>query len=175
MPSFLPIPVTPEQYTSKTCCKCLQPCGPWAEVEEKMTQQRCAKVEAQLAHAAGDARREAKLREELEKLREFDPATQRSLDAVDLVRITPTGYGPLVADALRADLPDQLEQLLDAEAMEQLLAGDTPEGMRRLMGLAWGQPASLLDYLPEHTLIALDERRLLASRPGRRLQPDLQC
>ena len=97
--------------------------------------------------------------EELEKLREFDPATQRSLDAVDLVRITPTGYGPLVADALRADLPDQLEQLLDAEAMEQLLAGDTPEGMRRLMGLAWGQPASLLDYLPEHTLIALDERR----------------
>ena len=70
--------------------------------------------------------------EDLEKLREFDPATQRSLDAVDLVRITPTGYGPLVADALRANLPDQLDQLLNAEAMEQLLAGDTPEGMRRL-------------------------------------------
>lgn len=26
---------TPEQYTSKTCCKCLHPCGPWAEVEAK--------------------------------------------------------------------------------------------------------------------------------------------
>ena len=97
--------------------------------------------------------------EDLEKLREFDPATQRSLDAVDLVRITPTGYGPLVADALRANLPDQLDQLLNAEAMEQLLAGDTPEGMRRLMGLAWQQPSSLLDYLPEHTLVVLDERR----------------
>ena len=97
--------------------------------------------------------------EELEKLREFDPATQRSLDAVELVRITPTGYGPLVADALRANLPDQLDQLLSAEAMEQLLAGDTPEGMRRLMGLAWEQPSSLLDYLPEHTLVVLDERR----------------
>ena len=97
--------------------------------------------------------------EDLEKLREFDPATQRSLDAVDLVRITPTGYGPLVADALRANLPDQLDQLLNAEAMEQLLAGDTPEGMRRLMGLAWQQPSSLLDYLPEHTLVGLDERR----------------
>ena len=97
--------------------------------------------------------------EDLEKLREFDPATQRSLDAVDLVRITPTGYGPLVADALRANLPDQLDQLLSAEAMEQLLAGDTPEGMRRLMGLAWQQPSSLLDYLPEHTLVVLDERR----------------
>ena len=97
--------------------------------------------------------------EELEKLREFDPATQRSLDAVELVRITPTGYGPLVADALRANLPDQLDQLLDAQAMEQLLTGDTPEGMRRVMSLAWDQPSSLLDYLPEHTLVALDERR----------------
>ena len=27
---------TPEQYTSKTCCKCLHSCGPWAEVEAKM-------------------------------------------------------------------------------------------------------------------------------------------
>lgn len=27
---------TPEQYTSKTCCKCLHPCGPWAEMEAKM-------------------------------------------------------------------------------------------------------------------------------------------
>ena len=27
------------------------------------------------------------------------------------------------------------------------------------MGLAWEQPASLLDYLPAHTLIAVDERR----------------
>lgn len=27
---------TPEQFTSKTCCKCLHPCGPWAEVEAKM-------------------------------------------------------------------------------------------------------------------------------------------
>jgi transposase len=30
------VALTPEQYTSKTCCKCLQPCGPWAELEEKM-------------------------------------------------------------------------------------------------------------------------------------------
>lgn len=27
---------TPEAYTSKTCCRCLGECGPWAEVEEKM-------------------------------------------------------------------------------------------------------------------------------------------
>lgn len=27
---------TPEQFTSKTCCRCLHPCGPWAEVEADM-------------------------------------------------------------------------------------------------------------------------------------------
>jgi len=27
---------TPEQFTSKTCCRCLHPCGPWADVEAKM-------------------------------------------------------------------------------------------------------------------------------------------
>ncbi len=97
--------------------------------------------------------------EELEKLKEFDPATQRSLDATEAVRLTPSGYGPLVADALRETMPVGLEGLLQPEALDQLLEGGTPEGMRRLMGLAWARPASLLDYLPARTLIAVDERR----------------
>lgn len=97
--------------------------------------------------------------EELEKLREFDPASQRSLDPIEVVRLTPSGYGPLIADALREDMPDGLDQLLSPEALEQLLEGGTPEGMRRLMGLAWSEPASLLSYLPANTLIAVDERR----------------
>ena len=29
------VAITPEHYTSKTCCKCLGECGPWKEVEEK--------------------------------------------------------------------------------------------------------------------------------------------
>ncbi len=95
----------------------------------------------------------------LEKLREFDPASQRSLDPIELVHLTPTSHAPLVAEALREQMPAELEQLLSAEALEQLLEGGTPEGMRRLMGLAWQRPASLLDYLPDHCLVAVDERR----------------
>ena len=94
--------------------------------------------------------------EDLEKLREFDPASQRSLDPIEVVRLTPSGYGPLIADALREGMPDGLDQLLSPEALEQLLEGGTPEGMRRLMGLAWNEPASLLSYLPANTLIAID-------------------
>ena len=97
--------------------------------------------------------------EELEKLREFDPASQRSLDPIELVRLTPSGYGPLIAAALRDTMPSGLDQLLSPEACDQLLEGGTPEGLRRLMGLAWGEPACLLDYLPATTLVAVDERR----------------
>lgn len=97
--------------------------------------------------------------EELDKLREFDPTSQRSLDTTEVARLTPTGYTPLIAEALRQSMPAELDQLLAPEALEQLLEGGTPPGLRRLLGLAWQQPASLLDYLPEGTLIAVDERR----------------
>ncbi|MDB4555322.1 transcription-repair coupling factor, partial [Synechococcus sp. AH-707-D15] len=85
---------------------------------------------------------------ELDKLREFDPASQRSLDAVDTLKLTPTGFSPLIAERLREQVPDDLDQLLNEAQITELLEGGTPEGMRRLMGLAWDAPASLLDYLP---------------------------
>jgi transcription-repair coupling factor (superfamily II helicase) len=97
--------------------------------------------------------------DDLEKLREFDPASQRSLDGIEQMLLTPTSFGPLVADALRQELPPNLEALLGATACAMLLEGGTPEGLRRLMGLAYHRPASLLDYLAPNTLIAVDERR----------------
>jgi transcription-repair coupling factor (superfamily II helicase) len=96
---------------------------------------------------------------ELDKLREFDPASQRSLDSVDTLKLTPTGFSPLIAERLREQMPDDLELLLSEAQLNELLEGGTPEGMRRLMGLAWEAPASLLDYLPGGCCIAIDERR----------------
>ena len=97
--------------------------------------------------------------DELDKLREFDPASQRSLDPVEQLRLTPTGFSPLIAEQLREAMPDGLDQMLTEEQLNALLEGQTPEGMRRLMGLAWDQPASLLDYLPDTCCVAIDERR----------------
>ena len=96
--------------------------------------------------------------DELDKLREFDPASQRSLDPVEHLRLTPTGFSP-DRRATRESMPDGLDQLLSEEQLGALLDGQTPEGMRRLMGLAWEQPASLLDYLPNHCSVVIDERR----------------
>jgi transcription-repair coupling factor (superfamily II helicase) len=97
--------------------------------------------------------------DELEKLREFDPATQRSLDVIEQILLTPTSFGPLVAEALRQELPPHLDTLLGASGCATLLDGGTPEGLRRLLALAYPEPASLLDHLAPNTLIAVDERR----------------
>jgi transcription-repair coupling factor (superfamily II helicase) len=93
--------------------------------------------------------------DELERLREFDPATQRSLDAIDHLVLTPTHYGPVIIQRLREQ--GQLDGLFSAAAQEGLESGIVPEGTRRWLGLAFPQPASLLDYLPENSLIAVDE------------------
>ncbi len=92
--------------------------------------------------------------DELEKIREFDPASQRSLDPVPAVVLTPTGYGPLLVPRLQAL---DLSAHLNLEAQEKLQAGIAPEGSRRFLGLAFERPASLLDYLSADCLIALDE------------------
>ncbi|MBW4684819.1 MAG: transcription-repair coupling factor [Komarekiella atlantica HA4396-MV6] len=88
--------------------------------------------------------------DEIEQIREFDPATQRSaLDKIDQLVLTPTSFAPIVMASLSRGkalpCPDDTE---DSALVE---------GSRRFLGLAFDQPASLLDYLPENTLIAIDE------------------
>lgn len=99
--------------------------------------------------------------DELEKMREFDPATQRSLDKIPTLSLTPTSFSPIIADALKdketGKLSDRFAGYFTPEEQELFAVGSYPEGMRRFLGLAFSKPASLLDYLPENTLIAIDE------------------
>ena len=106
--------------------------------------------------------------DELEQIREFDPATQRSvvkssashsaaLDKIDNLVLTPTTFAPIVIAALTPEQANRVKTYLSPEEQDQFDTGQPPEGSRRFLGLAFDQPASLLDYLPEDTLIAIDE------------------
>ncbi|MGV2829205.1 transcription-repair coupling factor [Myxosarcina sp. GI1(2024)] len=94
--------------------------------------------------------------DELERLQEFDPATQRSLDKIEQLLLTPTSFSTIVANQILAANKNIDDYLSDAE-LESFTEGIPSEGMRRFLGFAFGNPASLLDYLPENTLIAFDE------------------
>ena len=95
--------------------------------------------------------------DELEKVREFDPATQRSLDESEELVLTPTSFAHIIADRLEKTAGDKIGNYLTSEELETLATGNLPEGMRRFLGVAFAQPASLLDYLPDNTLLAIDE------------------
>lgn len=98
--------------------------------------------------------------DDLDKLREFDPATQRSLDSIQRLVLTTTNFAPMILEGLGADTNQRLETLrpyLSPEELERLEAGQIPEGMRRFLGLAFDRPASLLDYLPTNMVVAIDE------------------
>ncbi|MBD2042535.1 transcription-repair coupling factor [Microcoleus sp. FACHB-672] len=95
--------------------------------------------------------------DDLEDLREFDPATQRSLDKVDRLVLTPTDFAPIVIEALPSNFKFSSVDLELEESNGQSKNSKPLEGVRRLLGMAFDAPASLLDYLPENTLVAIDE------------------
>ncbi|MBD1826339.1 transcription-repair coupling factor [Microcoleus vaginatus GB1-A2] len=90
--------------------------------------------------------------DDLEQIREFDPSSQRSLDKVDRLVLTPTNFNGIIKAVLVEKKLDEINRLdsVDPE-------NETEKFVRRLLGLAFEKPASLLDYLPENTLIVVDE------------------
>ncbi|MGB7891239.1 MAG: transcription-repair coupling factor [Microcoleus sp.] len=88
----------------------------------------------------------------LEQIREFDPSSQRSLDKVDRLVLTPTNFNTIIKAVLSEKNIDEINQLgsVDPE-------NEAEKFVRRLLGLAFEQPASLLDYLTENTLVVIDE------------------
>ncbi|MEH1893410.1 MAG: transcription-repair coupling factor [Nostoc sp.] len=97
--------------------------------------------------------------DEIEQIREFDPATQRSaLDKVGQLILTPTSFSPVVMAALKNNSELGVRSYeLNYESELSTQNSSLLEGSRRFLGLAFKQPASLLNYLAENTLIAIDE------------------
>ncbi|PZV08447.1 MAG: transcription-repair coupling factor [Leptolyngbya sp.] len=102
--------------------------------------------------------------DELDQLREFDPVTQRSsvgegtvLDRVDRIVITPTKFVPIIQANLSPESTEAIKNHLSDQEREAFEEGQLLEGSRRFLGYAFDHPASLLDYLPDNIVIALDE------------------
>lgn len=88
----------------------------------------------------------------LDQLREFDPSNQRSLDKVDRLVLTPTSFNAIIKAVLAENNLDKTNQIGSVD-----LENEAEKYVRRLLGLAFEKPACLLDYLPENTLVVVDE------------------
>jgi transcription-repair coupling factor (superfamily II helicase) len=103
--------------------------------------------------------------DEVESLRSFDPASQRSLEPLEQVIITPATEllpknGPLAAEKIKtwdtSALPDDQEELFEKDR-KGLIGGVPFRGIEFYLPLLHSDAASLLDYLPRNAVIALDD------------------
>ena len=81
--------------------------------------------------------------DELEKLREFEPGSQRSLDTLTQLALTPISFNEAIRESL-----EELGVEFDPSQ---------PEWLSMYLGTAFDRPASILDYLPTGSIVAIDE------------------
>ncbi len=103
--------------------------------------------------------------DEVESLRSFDPATQRSGESLEAALVTPASealmsQGSRAAAGLRgngwSDLPLASVQRLQRD-LERLEQGEAFPGIEFYLPYLYTQPASFLDYLDQGALVVVDD------------------
>ncbi len=112
--------------------------------------------------------------DEIDTIRYFDPATQRSIEVAggreaNSIIVPPTREAlPSVAEEYSRSLPDELTRKQEETALPSwrddlpdLRAGNAFPNLEYYLPLIYPQPASLLDYLPSEALVVVDDWREL--------------
>ena len=96
--------------------------------------------------------------DQVDKIKEFDPISQRSLDQIDNVCITPTGFNPLIIKKLISNNDKNIKCLFKESEYSELLSSNTLPSAKKYLGVAFEKPSSLLNYLDNNTFVVVDER-----------------
>jgi transcription-repair coupling factor (superfamily II helicase) len=102
---------------------------------------------------------------QIESLRRFEPATQRSQERIESVTITPARealprHGPRIADLVAAQLAHDLpaDERAELESHHQGLTAAAPfPGIEFYLPYFYTESATLLDYFPPDALLVVDD------------------
>ncbi|MDQ4076819.1 MAG: transcription-repair coupling factor, partial [Chloroflexota bacterium] len=104
--------------------------------------------------------------DEIDSIRTFDPASQRSLDSLDSVVIPPASEallhrkGEVAAERLQAldysTVTDEVRQEFEEEA-RQIEEGERFDGIEFFLPYLYEEPGALFEYLPPDTLVLIDD------------------
>ena len=93
--------------------------------------------------------------DELEQIKEFDPVSQRSLDKIESLNLTPSSWDSIILQNIPTI--ETIEPYLTPLEQDNLQNNIYPEGVTRFLGFAFDPVASILDYFDHDTLVAMDE------------------
>ncbi|HEY0942696.1 MAG TPA: transcription-repair coupling factor [Steroidobacter sp.] len=98
--------------------------------------------------------------DEVESIRKFDPETQRSGEKVTALRLLPAREFPLTAEGIqnfkrrfRNRFPGDLTRM---SIYRDIAEGSPPPGIEYYLPLFFDGTATLLDYMPQNTIIAAE-------------------
>ncbi|MFC4699524.1 transcription-repair coupling factor [Glaciecola siphonariae] len=107
--------------------------------------------------------------DEIDSIRYFDPSSQRSLDAIDEIRLLPAREFPTDKDAISRFRSQYLDLFPNANNADQesifyqVSRGTMPGGVEYYLPLFFEQTATIFDYLHEDSLFVFDEQLSEAS------------
>ena len=95
--------------------------------------------------------------DEIDTLRTFDPETQRSIDNIDNIQLLPAREFPVTDDSIQL-FRQQFRHHFEGDPQKSVIYrevsnGNMPTGIEYYLPLFLQQTQSLLDYLPDNTLI----------------------
>jgi len=95
--------------------------------------------------------------DEVDTLRTFDPETQRSIDTIDSIQLLPAREFPVTDDSIQR-FRQQFREHFDGDPQRSLIyrevsQGNMPGGIEYYSPLFLEKTNSLIDYLPDNTLL----------------------
>ncbi len=95
--------------------------------------------------------------DEIDTLRTFDPETQRSIENIDAIRLLPAREFPMTEDGIQL-FRQQFRRQFEGDPQRSFIYrevsdGNVPGGIEYYLPLFFEQTSTLLDYLPDNTLI----------------------
>ncbi|WP_069791528.1 transcription-repair coupling factor [Cyanobacterium sp. IPPAS B-1200] len=93
--------------------------------------------------------------DELEQIKEFDPVSQRSLDKIESLNLTPSSWDSIILQNISTI--ETIRPYLTPLEQDNLENDIYPEGVTRFLGFAFDPVASILDYFDDNTMVAMDE------------------
>jgi transcription-repair coupling factor (superfamily II helicase) len=95
--------------------------------------------------------------DEIDTLRTFDPETQRSIKTIDSIRLLPAREFPMTEDGIQL-FRQQFRRHFEGDPQRSFIYrevsdGNVPGGIEYYLPLFFEQTSTLLDYLPDNTLL----------------------
>ncbi len=94
--------------------------------------------------------------DQIDKIREFDPVTQRSLDEITTVSISPTSFNKILEYSVKNNpCLKSLSFLYNQENTDSL--DQKSSEIRRYIGVIYDKPSSILNYIEPDSFVVNDE------------------